>query len=134
MKNGFSLVETILVIFIAGILVLVLVNIPNALGLINKSKHLSLAKEIATKQLEDKRNTNYANLVNDTITLSTSSEPRLSLLPAGMVVVKVEDCSENICQNSEAIKQVGVSVSWLEGSKTQNISLDTLVGEGGLNQ
>ena len=63
-------------------IVFLLANLPNAMMLINKSNHLSLAREIATKQIEDKRAISYANL-----TLDNPSNPpaivdsRLNLLP-----------------------------------------------------
>lgn len=137
-QSGFSLVETILVIAIAGILVLLLANLPNALGLITKSKNLSLAREIAAKQVEDKRNINYSNLVPDTTTLSPSTESRLSLLPSSSAVVKVEDCDPEqnplFCPNNEHIKIVSIDIKWKESGKEKSLSLKTFVGEGGLNQ
>lgn len=131
MKKGFSLVETILVIAIGGILIILLANLPNALTLITKSKNTSIAKEIAARQIEDKRNISYSNLVNDTVNIT---DPRLNLLPQGEGTITVEDCDVSVCTNNESIKQVSVTVTWIDNQKPQEVRIKTLVGEGGLNQ
>lgn len=130
-QAGVSLVESLLVIVVVGLMVFLLANIPNSLNLIGKSNHLSLAREIAGKQIEDKRATNYANLVSVD---SPISDSRLSLLPKGSGTVVVEDCSPSICTNGEHIKQITATINWTETGKPQSISLKTLIGEGGLNQ
>ncbi|MBI2040335.1 hypothetical protein HYT18_04650 [Candidatus Microgenomates bacterium] len=130
-EKGVSLVESLLVIFAVGFIVLLLANLPNAMFLINKSKHLSLAREIAVKQLEDKRSTSYANLVNGS---SAITDTRITSLPDGSGTIEVEDCDENICTSQERIKQVNVTINWQESAKPQTVSLETFIGEGGLNQ
>lgn len=130
-QKGVSLIEALLVVVIIGSTVFLLANIPNALMLIGKAKHVSIAREIAAKQIEDKRDINYANLVNDT---SPISDSRLSLLPQGAGTVVIGDCPSSVCDNSENVKQITVLVSWVDNNKQQNISLNTLIGEGGINQ
>lgn len=130
-ERGVSLIESLLVIVVLSSLVFLLANIPNAMMLISKSKHLSLAREIATKQIEDKRNINYANLVNDSNSINDS---RLSLLPEGNGTVTVADCPESICTNGEHVKQVSVIVNWKDNNKAQTVKLDTMIGKGGINQ
>lgn len=130
-EKGISLVESLLVVVILGVIVLLMANIPNSLMLISKSKHLSLAREIAVKQIEDKRAISYANLTNDS---SQVIDSRLSLLPQGVGTVEVEDCDSAICTNGERVKQVTVTLNWQDNNKTQEISLKTMIGEGGINQ
>ncbi len=130
-ESGVSLIESLLVVAVTGSLVFLLAAIPNAMMLLTKSRHLSLAREIAVKQLEDKRTISYSNLVNDS---SPVNDTRLSLLPEGNGTVIVEDCSFSICTNEEQAKQITVNVSWKENSKAQNITLKTIIGAGGINQ
>jgi len=129
-ESGVSLIESLLVVVVVGMLVFLLASIPNSLMLITKSKHVSLAREIAVKQIEDKRTINYTNLVNDS---SPINDTRLNLLPQGNGTVAVEDCSPSVCTNGEHIKQVTVTVHWQENS-LQTITLKTMIGEGGINQ
>lgn len=131
LKNGFSLIELLLVIIVIGASVFLLASLPNALNLISKSNHMSLAREIASKQLEDKRSINYINLVNDT---SNITDPRLSLLPQASGTVNVDDCEVTICTNSEHIKKITVTINWKDNNKIQTVTLNTFIGEGGINQ
>lgn len=130
-EKGVSLIESLLVVVIIGLVVFLIANIPSALMLIGKSRHTSLAREIAAKQIEDKRTINYTNLVNDN---SPINDSRLGLLPGGSGTVKVEDCSVSICPNGEHIKHVTVTVNWQDNNKAQKVSLETMIGEGGINQ
>ncbi|MBI2196749.1 hypothetical protein HYU45_04045 [Candidatus Daviesbacteria bacterium] len=133
MKNegGVSLIESLLVIAVLGSVVFLLASLPNALMLIGKSKHMSLAREIALKQIEDKRAISYSNLVLDN---SPISDNRLGLLPGGSGTVEVVDCDPLICTNGENVKQVRATVNWQDNNKPQTITIKTMIGEGGINQ
>lgn len=128
---GVSLIESLMVIAMVGIIVILLANLPNAFNLVNKSKHISLAREIAAKQVEDKRATSFVNLANGN---SQIIDSRMSLLPNSSGTVLVEDCNIQICTNGENIKQITVTINWQDNAKTQTISLKTFIGEGGINQ
>lgn len=130
-QRGVSLIETILVVLALGFIVILMANLPNALGLIQKSKHLGVAREIATKQIEDKRATSFINLVNGTTDISDS---RMNLLPAGSGQIDISDCDPAVCTNSEAIKKIRATVTWKSSNKDQTVTLETFIGEGGLNQ
>lgn len=130
-ERGISLIELLLVVVIISSIVFLLASLPNALALISKSKHVSLAREIASKQIEDKRATSYANLVNDTTSINDS---RITLLPNGSGSVQVADCDVLICTNGEHIKKITVTVLWKDINKQQSISLNTFIGEGGIKQ
>lgn len=130
-SRGESLIEVLLVIVVLASIVALMVNLPNAMMLISKSKHLGMAREIATKQLESKRQISFDNLANDD---SPISDPGIALLPQGNGTVVVEDCGESICTNSEEIKKVTVTINWIENNKNQQVILSTLIGQGGLSQ
>lgn len=130
-QRGVSLIETILVVLTLGFIVILMANLPNALGLITKSRHVGVAREITLKQIEDKRATSYINLVNGATSISDS---RLNLLPGGSGQVEVSDCDPAICTNSEPIKKIKATVSWKDNNKNQTVTLETFIGEGGLNQ
>jgi len=124
------------VIVVIGATVFLIANLPNGLSLISKSKHVDLAREIASKQIEDKRTIKFANLVNDN---SPIVDSRLNLLPNSSGTVVVADCDSSVCTNGEHIKQISVSITWTDNNysssnKLQNITLKTMIGEGGVNQ
>lgn len=127
--RGISLIEILLVVVTVGFIVILAANLPSSLGLITRSKHISLAREIAAKQIEDKRTISYINLAEGT---SAVSDSRLSLLPSGAGLIEIGSCSPSVCTNSEPLKHVKVTVSWMDNLKEQTITLETLIGEGGL--
>lgn len=133
-ERAVSLIETLLAVVMIGVIVLLLSNLPNAFNLISKSKHANLAREIATKQIEDKRAINYLNLVNDTTNITDQEDLRIGLLPNGSGTVVIEDCAAQICPNGEAIKKITVTVNWKDNNNLQTINIKTFIGEGGLNQ
>lgn len=129
--RGASLVESLLVVVMLGFIVMLLANLPAALGLIQKSRHLSLAREIASKEIENKRQTNYENLTAGSVNIT---DLRIYLLPAGSGAVLTENCDPAVCTNSEDIKRITVTVNWKQGNKPQQVVLGTFIGRGGLNQ
>ncbi len=104
LNKGFSLLEMLFVVVIAGVIVLVVANIPNSIGLIGKSKYESVAKEIALERMEVLRSLTYDNLANGSTVLS---DPRISQLPTGSGTTLIEDCPPATCPNSTNIKKVG---------------------------
>lgn len=134
------MIESLLAIVVIGSAVFLLANIPNALVLVGKSQHMSLAREIAVKQIEDKRTVKYINIPLGSTPIADS---RLSSLPqgSGTVVVGIEtspgvwaNCETSVCTNGESIKQVTVTVNWQDNNKPQTLTLKTMIGEGGINQ
>lgn len=123
-EKGVSLIESLLVVAVVGTTVFLLANLPNALGLVTKARHLSLVREIASQAIETKRQISFINLVNGSESIS---DPRITLLPQGSGSVVVEDSDEDI-------KKITVTINWKEGEKSQSTSLTTFIGEGGINQ
>lgn len=130
-EQGTSLIEALLAIAIVSFIILLLSNLPNAVNLIQKSKYLGLAREIAVKNLEDVRQLKYDNLVNGQQSIT---DQRVFLLPRGSGKTSVEACSSQVCTGGENIKQVSVTINWYENNKQQKVVVNTLIGEGGLNQ
>lgn len=130
-QKGVSLIESLLAVVMVGVIVLLLSNLPNAMNLMSKSSHLGIAREIASKQIEDKRAISYINLVNDSVAIVDS---RLSQLPSGVGTILVEDCPLEICTNGEQIKQITITINWKENDKPQTTIIKTFIGESGLNQ
>lgn len=128
-QNGFSLVDSMLAVVIVSSIVFLLANIPNAISLISRSKHLSLAKEIATKAIEDKRSMDYSNIVNNNN--APLDDTRVGLLPSGSAYITVADCGVTICPNAEVAKTVSVVVNWKEAGKENKYKIDTLISQEG---
>lgn len=128
-EKGISLVESLLASAMVGILVILLANLPNAFNLMNKSKHLSIAREIAAKAVEDKRSLGYSNLVNDTENIT---DLRILELPSGKGTTAIETCPAEICTSGENLKQITVTVNWQDNNKSQSAVIKTFIGETGI--
>lgn len=130
-ERGIYLIEFLLVVVVLGSIVFLIASIPNSLMLVGQAKHISLVREIAVKQIEDKRTIDYSNLVNGNGNITDS---RISSLPAGSGTIDVSDCDPAVCTNGENIKQVKVTINWKDNNKMQAVKLQTMIGEGGINQ
>ncbi len=130
-ERGFSLVEVMLFLMIVGFIILLIVNIPNSIELIGKTRRLNLAKEVVSQRIESLRLSGYENLPSNG-TLSFT-DVRLSTLSSGAGEVIVEDCPSSACFLGETnIKQVKVSVKWKEEGKDKSLDVTTLITEGGI--
>lgn len=130
-QKGISIIELVLVVAAVSFLALLINNLPASISAINKSRHTSIAKNVANKQMEYLRSRSFTNLANGT---NPFSNTELSKLPESAAQYLVEDCPGTVCTNTENAKKVTVSVSWKEAGETKSVELVTLVGEGGIGQ
>jgi type II secretory pathway pseudopilin PulG len=130
-ERGISLIELILVVVAVGILALLVSSLPSSIQSIRHSGNTSLAREIASKQLDYFKKQPYANLSNGT---STFSDTGLSKLPSPTAEYEIDDCPVDICTSGEEAKKIKVIITWQEQGDTKNIELSTLIAEGGLGQ
>lgn len=129
-QRGVTFIEVLLVMLVLSFLILVINDIPSSIQSINKSRHQSMARDIANKEVETLRKTGYDNLTNGLVNFS---DPNLSQLPYATATVDIENCPISVCTLSEKVKIVTVTVSWNESGPIKNVSMTTLIGEGGLN-
>lgn len=130
-ENGFSLIEIILVIIAVFFLALLIANLPSSVSSINKSRHTSIARDIAAKQIDYLRKQPYENLAFGTNSFPDSSLDRLA---GAAAAYEIESCPLSICADTELVKQVKVTVTWLESGESKTVELVTLVGQGGIGQ
>lgn len=128
-ERGFSLVEILLVVGAVFCLGLLAASLPPAVSSINRSRHISLAKEVANKQLNTLRQQGFVNLSNGS---GSFSSPTLSSLNEVNAVYEVEDCPSEICTHEEKTKKVLVRISWQESGDAKKVELSTLMSEGGI--
>lgn len=127
--KGVSLIEVVLVVVLIGLMILVLTNLPQALGLIGGSKHEVLARDIASKKIEDIRSQGFDSLGSGS---SLIIDNRLDQLAGSSAQSLIEDCPVTACSNNEQVKKVTATVSWLEQGKLRSATVVTFVAKGGL--
>ena len=128
-EKGVSLVELVLVVAAVGFLALLVSNLPSSISSINKSRHASLARDIAGKQMDYLRRQTYANLSEGTESFFDSS---LNNLPGALATYEIEECPLEVCLDQESAKEVKVKVIWNESGDSKSVELVTIVGEGGI--
>lgn len=129
-QTGFSLVEVVVIIAVAGMIVLFLGNLPSSLGLIGSSKQETVVNQIINEEIERLRSLGHENISPGT---STISDSRITSLPNSTSEVLIEDCPPSLCSNGEQkISQVTITISWTSSGKPKKIEVKTLVTEGGL--
>lgn len=126
---GFSLVEIIVGIFLVGLIVLVIGNLPNAIKLVSSSQSELILREVAAKKMEDIRLAGYDSLANGTTTIVDSRMNKLDGVSGHTVI---SDCPQNICTGGQQIKQVKITITWNEEGEPKTYQLVTLVGKDGL--
>lgn len=128
-NSGFSLIEILLVVLVAGMIIAVLANLTPTINLLTTSNRENTARQIVAKRIEDIRAQGFDNLANGT---DPFSDPRLTSLPQSGASTIIEDCPAQICVNSEPIKKVQIQVSWVENNQSKEFSATTLISKGGL--
>ncbi len=131
-EEGISLVELVLVIAAVGFAALLIGNLPSSISSITKSRHISQARDIAGKEVDTLRKLTFDGLALTGGPVAFN-DPSLSDLPASAATYEIDSCPEDICTNSEDVKEVKVVVNWNEEGDAKKVELDTLVAEGGLN-
>lgn len=129
LSKGFTLLEIVIVVMVIGAIIMVILGLPSSINSVTRSKHASIALEIAAKKIEDLRVSGYANLAGETTSIT---DPRLAQLTSGTGSVEITDCPAEVCTNSEPVRKVNVKVSWSEAGGPKEVKLETFISEGGL--
>ncbi|OGE81348.1 MAG: hypothetical protein A2826_02215 [Candidatus Doudnabacteria bacterium RIFCSPHIGHO2_01_FULL_43_23] len=121
-QNGLTAIEAIFAILIIVIGLVVYTSSLNLVKGVRSAKYQDIAYHIASKQIEDLRNTDFASLPASQAT----ADPRLELLLNGSGFVTITDINSDL-------KQVNVNVTWIELGNTKSVNLDTLIYVSGIN-
>lgn len=127
--KGFSLIEIIVVLALAGFLFFILSGLPSIFKLTTSSNHLSLAKQAAERKMEEVRSEGYEALSAGT---TEFTDAKIQSLPQVNASLKVEDCPLEICTNNEEVLQVTITINWSQDGQPKAFTTSTLVAKGGL--
>ncbi|MCL5783886.1 MAG: hypothetical protein M1142_00825 [Patescibacteria group bacterium] len=130
-QAGVSLIEIVVIIVAVSFLSMIVSSMPLSISSIASSKHASIAKDVAERQLDYLRRQTYPLLANGTTVFSDAS---LGALSGASAFYDVQGCPAEICQNGEKAKQVSVTINWNEAGNNKTVNLTTLVGQGGVGQ
>lgn len=118
-----SLIEVLVSLFIVGALIVLYAAAFNVTIMSRFMRSENLAYHIASKRMEELRNTDYAALP----VTGTFSDPALASLQSGAGAYTRSDYS-----SYAGMQELVVTVTWFDG-RSRSVSIRTLVGTGGIN-
>lgn len=121
-NKGFSLIELILVILVAGAIILVMVNLGPAINFLGVGNRELIVRQIVAEQIEDIRSKGFDNLSDGVVAIT---DPRLASFPQKTATITVSPAATGL-------KQVDIAINWVENGKTKSFLTSTLVAKGGL--
>lgn len=127
LQKGLSLVEILMVISAISLIAFLIGSLPNTINLISKSNHLSMVREVATKEMEKLKSSGYEGILDE----SSVVDHRLGLLPQGSGLVMLEACDPVICTKNEELKKATITILWKENGKDQKYTLVTFISKEG---
>lgn len=118
-----TIIEVLVSLFIIGGLIVLYAASFNMIALTKTLKNENLAYHIASKKIEDLRNTTYASLPPS----GTFTETDLNQLPSSSANFTISNYS-----TYNGMKEIVVNVNWNDG-KARSVTVRTVVGTGGIN-
>jgi len=130
-RSGFTLIEIALSLVFILAMIVILLTASGTFRTTRKGNLQGVATKIASRQIENLRNTAFASLPNcpspTGCSITSAEEPDLSKLPSGSATKTLDDY-----EASTKIKQVLIKVNWTENTAPQEIKIETLISENGL--
>lgn len=122
-KRGFTLIETVISLFLIIAIVIILLSTGSIQLTSHNSSLQDIAAKIAQKQIETLRKTNFNQLPAS----GPFTDPDLTKLPQSSAQRTIGNY-----QSDPDIKQVTVQVNWTVGGAPREIKLETLIYKNGL--
>ena len=125
-SEGFTLVEILVAITVAGIMIVTLNEVVNSyLHVSQRGRYLNLANAYVEAKTEELRNNGYNSLNTGTTNLKSE-------LPAKLPPSK--NASMTITDPGGGIKKIDISVSYFDNGQSNAYSYTTYIGELGVGQ
>jgi prepilin-type N-terminal cleavage/methylation domain-containing protein len=137
-KGGFSLIEVLITIFILGVVCITLISVfIYGFNLLQKTKKVAMATEIAQAEVEFYRNTPYA-----TIRAISLGSPQ-NLLPESQTLLAQPEyfangqgssTFESVVGGDENIRKLTVQITWTYRGQQQEKNVVTYIASSGINR
>lgn len=137
-EAGFSLIEVLVTIFILGIVCITLISVfIYGFNLLQKTKKVAMATEIAQAEVERYRNTPYATIKAITIGIAqpllTASQTLLST-PAYFTSGQGSATFQSVPGGDLNIRKLTVQIGWMYRGQQQEKNVVTYIASSGINR
>jgi prepilin-type N-terminal cleavage/methylation domain-containing protein len=122
-QSGMTLIEVLISLAMVGGLIVLYAAVFNISLQTRTMKYENLAYHIASRKMEDIRNTPYGTLPAS----ASFADPLLTQLPLSAANFTINDFI-----TYSGLKEVVVTVNWTD-RKSRNVVIRTLIGTGGIN-
>lgn len=119
-----TLIEIIIVMGLVSILFTLVFLEAQMLTISRGQRYEDIAYHVANKKMEELRSADFSSLPSS----GTISDPQLSSIPSGAGSFTITNY-----QSYTGMKQLTVTVTW-SNNGSKSVTLNTLAGDGGLNQ
>ncbi len=124
---AFTLIEVLLSVFFLIAMVTILLSASGTLLHTRKSNLETIAAKIATKQIENLRNTDFDSLPGS----GTFSDTELPQLPQGVANRAITNATID-SQVEPDVKDVSITITWTENGIPKQFKTETLIYKYGL--
>jgi prepilin-type N-terminal cleavage/methylation domain-containing protein len=137
-ERGFSLIEVLITIFILGVVCITLISVfIYGFNLLQKTKKVALATEIAQAEVERYRNTPYATIkalaTGTALPLTTESQTLLGT-PEYFNNGTGSATFETIPGGDDNIRKLTVQITWTYRGQQQEKNVVTYIASSGINR
>ncbi len=137
-KGGFSLIEVLITIFILGVVCITLISVfIYGFNLLQKTKKVAMATEIAQAEVERYRNTPYATIkalaTGTALPLTTESQTLLDQ-PEYFTEGDGSTTLESVVGGDENIRKLTVQIRWMYRGQQQEKNVVTYIASTGINR
>lgn len=126
-QNGFTLLEIVISVGLLALLFGFYNLMVETVLFTNRGRFDDIGRSVAVEQLEIARSIDFGLLDNGSVAISDDD---LDLLPQGSGTMVVADYGSA----DSGIKEVVVSVNWVDRGITRDVTLTTLITDGGVGK
>jgi len=126
-SRGFTLVEVILSIFLLFIVFIAFAAMNQTVRFTNRGRFDDIGRSIAIEHLEMYRATGFNALPDGVVEIE---DPGLELLPQGSAAASFSDYGST----DSGLVEVVVTVNWIDKGVPRDVSLTTLLTNGGVGK
>ena len=137
-ERGFSLIEVLITVFILGVVCITLISVfIYGFNLLQKTKKVAMATEIAQAEVERYRNTPYATIkglaTGTALPLTTESQTLLDT-PEYFTNGAGSATLETIAGGDDNIRKLTIQITWTYRGRPQEKNVVTYIASSGINR